>query len=337
MLAETVYRSEDVDAADRFDLWRELMSDTHAPMDLTSEHAVDFTAHVRCIQLGPVSVWPATFRPVTWRRTPKLIRQSDPETYHISLVLQGTAEVSWGERRRSLAQYDLHNNESSHPYDIWSQGSGPESLLRTVGVEVPKGLLPLPRAQAERAVGLPMSGREGIGALLTQFLVRLAADTDTYRPGDAPRLGMVLTDLFAALWAHTLEADRSLQPESRRRSLLLRMKAFVQQNLHDPALTPRTVADAHHISLSHLHRTFQEEGITVAAWIRTQRLERICRDLANADLIAVPIHAVAARWGFLRPAEFSRAFRAAHGISPRDYRHQALRVGGLMSRGETEC
>ena len=335
MLAETVFRSEDVDAADRFDLWRDLMSDTHAPMDLTTEHAVDFTAHVRCIQLGPVSVWPATFRPVTWRRTPQRIRQSDPETYHISLVLQGTAGVSWGEQQRSLGPYDLHNNQSSRPYDIWSEGCGPGRLLRTVGVEVPKDVLPLPRGRAERVVGLPMSGREGVGALLTQFLVRLAADAGTYQPGDAPRLGMVLTDLFATVWAHALEAERSLQPETRRRTLLLRMKAFIQQHLHDPALTPRTVADAHHISLSHLHRTFQEEGITVAALIRTRRLERICQDLANPDLMTLPIHAVAARWGFPRPAEFSRAFRAAHGISPRDYRHQALKASGPRGRGAT--
>lgn len=334
MLAETVYRSEDVQASDRFDLWRELMSDTHAPMDLTSEQAVDFTAQVRCIQLGPVSVWPATFGPLIWRRTPKLIRQSDPENYHLSLVLQGTHGCSWGEHQRSYVAYDLHNNESSRPYEIWSQGTGPAFLSRSIGVEVPKDVLPLPRGRAECAVGLPMSGREGIGALLAQFLVRLAAEADTYQPGDAPRLGMVLTDLFAAVWAHTLEAEGSLQPESRRRTLLLGMKTFIQQNLHDPALSPRTVADAHHISLSHLHRTFQEDGITVAAWIRSRRLERICRDLANADLIAVPIHAVAARWGFPRPAEFSRAFRAAHGISPRDFRHQALRAGVLRRSDE---
>nr|WP_308290453.1 helix-turn-helix domain-containing protein [Streptomyces meridianus] len=294
---------------------------------------------MRCIQLGPVAVWPATFRPVTWRRTPKLIRQSDPETYHISLVLQGTGVVSWGGHQRSLGPYDLHNNHSSRPYDIWSDGSGPERLLRTIGVEVPKSVLPLPRGRAERVVGLPMSGREGIGALLTQFLLRLAADAGTYQPGDAPRLGTVLTDLFAAVWAQTLEAEGCLQPESRHRTLLLRMKAFVQQNLHDPALSPSTVAAAHHISLSYLHRIFHEDGVTVAAWIRTRRLERICHDLANVDLLAVPIHAVAARWGFPRPAEFSRAFRAAYGIAPRDYRHQVLRAGALpaaVNRGSDD-
>jgi AraC-like DNA-binding protein len=43
-----------------------------------------------------------------------------------------------------------------------------------------------------------------------------------------------------------------------------------------------------------------------------------------------PISAIAARWGFLRPADFSRAFRAAYGMTPRELRQTALR--GLPMR-----
>ena len=76
----------------------------------------------------------------------------------------------------------------------------------------------------------------------------------------------------------------------------------------------------------YLHRLFQHDGITVAAWIREQRLERARRDLADPALRAVPVHQIAARWGFSHAAVFSRAFRAGYGVAPNDYRHQTLRT-----------
>ncbi|MFF5564692.1 helix-turn-helix domain-containing protein [Streptomyces sp. NPDC012623] len=61
----------------------------------------------------------------------------------------------------------------------------------------------------------------------------------------------------------------------------------------------------------------------VSATIRHQRLERARHDLADPALRTVPVHGIAARWGFGHPAAFSRAFRAAYGVPPADYRHAA--------------
>lgn len=105
-----------------------------------------------------------------------------------------------------------------------------------------------------------------------------------------------------------------------------RVQDYIRQNLHDPELTPPVIAAAHNISLSYLHRIFQEQtrGEPVAAWIRRRRLENAHRDLANPALRGTPIHVIAARWGYRRPSDFTRAFRGAYGMSPRDYRQQTV-------------
>jgi hypothetical protein len=90
-LHELVFRSEELPAADRFDAWRERINSTHAPLRLESEHAGDFHAHQRLIRLGAVSMWPARFEEMVFVRTPALIRQSDPEVYHLSLLRDGAA------------------------------------------------------------------------------------------------------------------------------------------------------------------------------------------------------------------------------------------------------
>ncbi|MGA5700578.1 helix-turn-helix domain-containing protein [Peterkaempfera bronchialis] len=316
MLSETVFRSEDFPVGDRFDAWQACTSGMHAPLELSREQGGDFRAEARLIELGAVSVWPATFEQHIWRRTPKLIRQSDPELYHLSLVLRGEVQVSWGRRYATHRAYDFHTNDSARPWEIRTS----EGLISSVGIEVPKVLLPLPRHKVDRVIGQRMSGREGIGALLAQFVTQLAASTDSYQPADAPRIGGVLSDLVAALFAHVLDADAALPPETHSRTLTLRIKAFIRRQLHDPELTPGSIAAAHHISRSYLHRLFQAESETVAAYIRRLRLEAARRDLTDPALRTTPIHAIAARWGFTRPADFSRAFRAAYGIPPRDLR-----------------
>jgi AraC-like DNA-binding protein len=208
-----------------------------------------------------------------------------------------------------------------------------------VGVEVPKALLALPGNRTDLLIGRRMSGRNGIGALLAQFLTRLAADTGSLQQQDGHRLGTVVLDLLSALFAHELHADSFLQPETQRRTLLLRIQAFIQHHLHDPRLTPGAIAAAHHISPSYLHRFFREEDATVAAWIRHQRLERVRRDLAGPALRPTPIYAIACRWGFPRAADFSRAFRTAYGIQPKDYRHQVLNTPSerIAKKPWTQC
>jgi transcriptional regulator GlxA family with amidase domain len=61
--------------------------------------------------------------------------------------------------------------------------------------------------------------------------------------------------------------------------------------------------------------------------VRTLRLAGCRRDLADPALSHLSIGAVAARWGILDSAKFSRIFRAAHGLSPREYRARSGNCG----------
>ncbi|QTI90473.1 AraC family transcriptional regulator [Streptomyces sp. AgN23] len=321
MLIERVFRSEDLPPADRFDCWRELVGQTHAPLELRSDHWADFRASQRLLDLGAVSVWPTAFQPLCFRRTPKLIRQSDPEGLHISLPLSGALRAVRGEEEAVYGPDSLCVVDTSRPVDI--HGGDDASLHTGVGLEVPKALLPLPRNQLDQVTGLRLSAQEGFGSLLAQLLTQLAKSTDSYQPTDGPRLGTVVVDLLSALIAHALDSDNSLPPETRQQALVIRIRAFIQQHLHDPHLTPRAIAAAHHISTSYLHRLFQNEEETVAAWIRRQRLERARHHLADPAQRTTPIHAIAARCGFPRASDFTRAFRSAYGIPPKDYRNQS--------------
>ncbi|MGK5530456.1 helix-turn-helix domain-containing protein [Streptomyces sp. URMC 129] len=329
---QTVFRSEDMPAGERFDAFRQLASSIHVPMEVTSEHPHDFHAVIGVLGLGPVHLWPTTTQPVAFRRTPELIRRCDPENYHLTLVLRGTAGAVSGKDEVSYQPYDFHITSSSQARDFLA-GQGPGGFRATI-VELPRASLPLPTGLAQRVMGRALSGREGVGGLLATFLTRLATDAGTLTPLTAPRLGRVVTDLTAALLARSLEAERSLEPDTHHHALVLRVRHFIQAHVRDPDLSPGTIAAAHHISVGLLHKLFRSENTTVTALIRHQRLEGARRDLADPLLSAVPIHTIAASWGFRSHAVFTRAFAAAYGVPPRDARCPAVPRPLLTSHTE---
>ncbi|BCK67520.1 AraC family transcriptional regulator [Streptomyces libani subsp. rufus] len=317
MLTERLFRTDDLPPAERFDGWRELMSKTLCPMDMNSDRAAQFQAQTRLLELGPVSVWPTMVEPMSWRRTPRLIRQSDPENYHVTLPIAGSVGVTHAGREAVHGPREMHVADTSQPFHCVT------GALHAVGLEVPRKLVPLRKERADLLLTRRLSAEEGYGSLLAQLLEQLAKGTGPYGPADGPRLGSIIVDLLSSLLAHLLDADSSLPPETHRQTLVLRVRAFVQQHLHDPQLTPCTIAAAHHISTSYLHRLFQNEETTVAAWIRRQRLECARRELADPTSRTTPIHAIATRCGYPRASDFTRAFRTVYGTPPMEYRHQA--------------
>lgn len=311
--------------------WQQCMNHVIAPMEITSPHADDFWADYRLLRLEDTFLWPARLHASRYRRTPRLIRQSDPGLLHMTLVLPGSGavRVEQDEVRSAVEAHDVYFLDTSRPSDVRTD----DEPIVGVGVDIPRSLLPLPmNTSLDDVLGRGLSGRHGFGALLTQFVTHLVDQADAYGPADAARLHRVLLDLAAGLLSGGLGQETALSPETRTRNLVLTIRSFIGSNLHDPRLTPGAVAAAHHISARHLHRLFHQEGTTVAALIRNLRLERACRDLVDPRLADTPVHTIAARCGFGAPAHFSRVFRAAQGMSPRDFRDAALRERSQHAR-----
>ncbi|MGW3989237.1 AraC family transcriptional regulator [Streptomyces sp. NPDC004830] len=321
----TVFITEDVPAKDRFDYWRELVCRTRAS-EVISDHAADFHAEHRIMELGPVTVWSSSFLPTRFRRNANMVRQSDPELLHLTLLLHGELALVHSGEVQAFEAGDIHLASSSQPYYLQSAGTGHRHAVQGIGVDIPAKVLPLPAHRIAATLGRSLPARSGLGTLVTQFLTGMKEQVGHLQPSDAPRLGTVVVDLVSAWLAHVVEAEAALPPETRRRTLARRIQSFIQHNLHDPELTPPVIAAAHHISLSYLHRLAQEEmgGEPIAASIRRRRLEAIHRDLADPTQRSTPIHVITARWGIVRASNFTRSFRTRYGLSPKDHRALAL-------------
>ena len=175
--------------------------------------------------------------------------------------------------------------------------------------------VPLPDEMRENYLEVRETGTDYVIAVMEML------SPTNKRPGRGRRIYEdERLDVLATRLARELGGDRWVSPETRRRELQLRIHAFIQEHLGDPELSPAAIAAANHISLRLLHKLFQEQGQTVAGWIRARRLERCRRDLLDPAQAACPVAAVAARWGFRSAIHFSRLFRATYGLPPHEYR-----------------
>ncbi|MEU3414572.1 helix-turn-helix domain-containing protein [Streptomyces sp. NPDC006658] len=315
----TEFSTEVVAAPERFALWEETTARSHMRNRLHSNARDDFLARMRGLDLGEIQVSALAFPQLEIARTARLIRQSDPEAYLVTYFLGAEGVFSSDAGDTALRAGDLIVLDSSQPYR--GEVTADPANLSLLTVQFPRALLPLPEGTARQLLNVPIDGRHGLAGMFTRWLTDLSLHATEFTDAEIPTLGSVTLDLLASAIAQHLTAQEAVTPEARRTALRARIGAFVEQHLADPALTPRTIAAAHHVSLRYLQQMFADDDTSPAAWIRHRRLERCRLDLANPHLRTRSVQAIAARWGFPDPAHFSRLFRAAYGIPPRDYRH----------------
>lgn len=189
---------------------------------------------------------------------------------------------------------------------------------------VPRCYLGVTESELDQVLGVPVRGGEGIGALASDFLTALAAKADFRRSTIGDRRARTAVHLLSVLVMELLDADATDGADDAAgagNEMLSRIRAYIEEHLMDPDLSPESIARAHHISVRYLQKLFQNGGSTVSQWVRQRRLE-FCRFELGRSHRRITMAAVARRWGFSSPSHFSRTFRGAYGMSPSEW--QAL-------------
>ncbi|WP_459801571.1 AraC-like ligand-binding domain-containing protein [Herbidospora sp. RD11066] len=296
-------RLDHLPACERFEFWWEAVGQSVVSVDAASEYASDFWAEMTAVDLGLIQVSRVRSAPFEARRTVRRIRQSDPEFYQLNYTVMGRSGLDQNDRESSLGRGDFVLYDTSRPFRAWSGAASGDA--HGIVVQFPHRALPLPPGTVDHLLSTRIPG---MGTLLANLLLRLADQ------GTRPRLTPTILELITALLA-----DRAgITPPGP--VPLIQVQAFIEDNLPDPGLSPAVVAHAHHMSLRHLQRLFERQGLSAATWIRERRLARARRDLADPRYARQAVRAIGARWGFHNDAHFNRTFRTAFGVSPGAYR-----------------
>ncbi len=300
---------------DRLRLLRIAMGSAAVPVEI--QHHVgpdDVSARGAGRRLGRLSILTVTTTPLTLRRTVRLARADPEPSIVVEQQLAGRRSVVQYNRRTVLSPGDLVLLDARRPYLSASlEGSHQHSI------RIPRLDLALTDQALARVAGLRLGPRNPVANFAAAYLTRLVGDQRLAAEADLDVFEASTIELIRAVVATQL-GDGVLAREPMENTLALRILEFARQHLTDPDLTAAKIARAHNISVRHLYTTLSRSGVVLGEWIRVRRLEGCRREIARSAVTGRTIASIAHAWGFGDATHFSRTFREAFGMSPREWR-----------------
>src|SRR5215475_6764000 len=298
----SIMRFGSLPAAEQFGMWHDAVSKAFVPLEATCRTEDAFGGELVVQDVGAVQLSDVSGGAVLVERSPRTIRCADPGYLKLGTQLRGYCLVTQDGREAPLVPGDLALYDTHRPYQLRF-----DSEFQMLVVMFPRELLDVRQEDLAKLTARRISG---------SLVIKL-------RPEELARtfeLSTTVLDLLTAAFSEQLEDESAVSPETHRHALIFRIKAFIDERLDDPELSSAVVAAAHHISPRYLQKLFEAEGTTVTEWIRRRRLVHCSRELIDRRFGSEPISIIAARWGLVDASHFSKSFRTAYGMSPREFR-----------------
>jgi AraC-like DNA-binding protein len=265
---------------------------------------------------GTTSLCQSAMRGIQVGRTAKQVRSCPSPMIAIAVQGNGECAFSRDEEQHVLSTGQLLVYDKNTPYEFGWTGRGTSLCLYVplddLGMSHDVVREACTRLHLSPLYQLVVDHIAGLG----RNAAALATDPA------AAGLGTVSVELVRALVASAAH-DARHRREALATTLLTQIRAYVRQHLSDPDLTPEVIAAVHHISVRHLYKVCAAADFSLHQWITAHRLQGAHDELAGTTSQHRSIAMIAQRWGFSNPTHFSRRFRDAYGITPRDWRRMA--------------
>ncbi|MER5700012.1 helix-turn-helix domain-containing protein [Streptomyces mirabilis] len=304
-----------VDERDRREFVHEALGTNLVPIELHwPERPQGVEAHGVITGIGDITI--CSGRTTAWRvdRTTKLARDSLEPSVFInvqhrasSLIVQHGREAVG--RPGNLVMYD-----SASPYTLLNETGVTGDFFR-----IPHAALALPHKMIRDACAVNLSPGHPVTSLTHDYLRRLAADPALPLAPNVDLISHPSVELIRALIVTHANPGADGVATAPPGTIQLHILEYVNTHLFEPDLSAERIAAANYISVRYLYKALSNSGISLADWIRTRRLEACRRLLAGASH-TTKISTVARHCGFSDMSSFSRSFRAAYGMTPREWR-----------------
>ena len=312
----TILSTDGLARGEREGFWRQALSETFVPMTVAAVTQDRFRGLIRSDWIGRLMVAEVASTAQDVQRTRREISRTDAAYLQIGMVYRGVATVAQDGREAVLGAGDFAVFETTRPFR-WTFGGDWDVGAFTL----PRGSVGLSEAESRLLTARRLDGQTGITGVVSRLLRDLGRNADRLAGTQSERVLADLGDLVVTLLSDWVDGSDALR-SSVQRSLLLRIKDYIDHRLADPTLGPAEIAAAVNISTRYLHKLFAAEHRSVSQYIRGLRLERCRRDLLDPRLADQSIATIAYRWGFGDLSGFNRAFRATFGATPREVRTQ---------------
>lgn len=297
--------------------WREIMSDVYYSVDVVRAEQ-NLRGRIREVEIENLSVTRFDSDSQRVLRTRAKIAQDPDDSYVFIMPQREKMFYSQFGRSGFVAEGDYILVSTSEFYEL----SCPDNFINyTVKLPGSKLRARIPDVDDHLCCRFPMNREMAQIALClaTKAAATLASTPSVHAAAIASRI-----EDFISMVIECEDASDVVQEKRARFLLRQRISQYIRSRVEDQDLTPREIAARLGISVSYLHRVFNEHGTTVSAYIMDQRLNLAYEKLASSNGLRSTIAEMAYATGFKNPSHFCKAFAARYNKSPRDVRPKSL-------------
>ncbi|MEI5673927.1 MULTISPECIES: AraC family transcriptional regulator [unclassified Nocardioides] len=305
-------------ARDRAEAFRTTMQAMTGSTRVDLEHEEQgAAARMELSPVGPVQLFSTWSTGVRMTRGSRAARLDFPEYVAVAVHELGAGRYDAGPLQRRVFPGELMVVDLTRPYSFAWSGIGSSSSMMVPVADL--GLAPDVVSRAStRLASSPLYGT------MAHHLRDLTRHADAL--GSSPAAvdaGTASLHLLRALLAGAAAGGR-VPDEVADTTLADQVRAYVAQHLRDPDLGADHVAAALAVSRRQLFRACREAGFSLEQYVIERRLERARAELARSGR---GVARVAHAWGFKDATHFSRRFRTAFGLLPREWQQAVRRPG----------
>ncbi|MDO5728011.1 MAG: helix-turn-helix domain-containing protein [Actinomycetaceae bacterium] len=292
-------------------VWAKHVASSFVPLEFSTQNTETFSGRMETVPAPRASATLIQAESHTVTRTPELIEDGGESAYKIGLQIKGRATLCQDGREAHLEPGDLVIYDTTRPY-LLTYPSEMSSLVLMVSPQS----LGLDESEIQHLTAVRLPGDSTLTKLVGPLLGEVAHHPQLFGAATHGRLASNAVDLLATVFRTALDIQvvrRHDDAELMRNRVL----HFIRFHIRNPELNAKMIADAHYMSVRSLYALFEESERSIAQIIRAERLEGAMRDLTDPAQLSKPIAGIASTWQFLDAANFSRAFKAHFGMTPR--------------------
>jgi AraC-like DNA-binding protein len=300
--------------------WNERACESFSPLVSDPVDIHTFNGSIARTAIGDLTLAEVYSEAQIVRHSRAHVARTRDSLFFLHLQMEGESISRQDGREAFLKAGDFTLCDSTRHYEIVFPGAN-----RMLVLGIPAAQLCRQIACPECLVAIPMQAAGGVRGLFSRFLrnywVECRQELDDTA---AARVTVAILDLLGAAYA---ELPRS---PSGRSSLAtahrIRIINYIEAHLHDPDLTPTSIAAACKMTPRYLHHLSSDQDETVARYILRRRLEVCSCALVSDAQRGRTVTAIAFDYGFNSPTHFGRVFRAKYGVTPREFRREKIGV-----------
>ncbi|MEO0412991.1 MAG: helix-turn-helix domain-containing protein [Pseudomonadota bacterium] len=318
-MVETITLStRDLSYSQKLRYWRDYVCQTFVDLNCENASQADFEGEITSRDAHDLRYSIVASSPQRVVRDKARIARSNHDCFLVSMQLTGQGHVQQAGRTATIKPGEFALYDVTRPYSLTF-----EKDYRQLVLTLPRAKLLERFSDVESATAISVASTHSATQLATTLFSQLSTHLPQLDHFTVQKLQNDAVDLLVdALRAQTVP-DMPQQGQSQT-LLTQRIIRFIDANLADPELKPETIAAAHGISERYLRKLFEKRDKTASDYIWQRRLEHARLDLTNPAKAHISLASIAYDWGFKDPSHFSRTFKAAFGLSPREARKRGL-------------